>query len=269
MGNPHSETSESSYREGSRSLTNLGSVSNGASQDAAIQQPVEQVTSISQLAPAVAICGIGLRLPGGVSNGDEFWELLQNGIDARTLIPATRYNIGGFDDSLGAKDAIRVKHGYFLDQDLSGLDTSFFTLTKSELEKTDPQQRLLLEVTRECLEDAGETNYRGQVVGCYVGTFGDDWLFMSAKESQQGGGYTVTGHGDLMLANRVSYEYDLRGPRCDKSQPDPTVILSMLTYSVLAWLSRPVAQLHSSLCMKPSELSREGTPQPQSWLEPA
>lgn len=24
---------------------------------------------------------------------------------------------------------------------------------------------------------------------------------------------TVTGHGDLMLANRLSFEYDLRGPR--------------------------------------------------------
>lgn len=225
MGIPHSETSESTYQDGSRSLTNhTGSLSNGASRDATIQQPVEQVTATSQLTPAVAICGIGLRLPGGISNGDEFWELLHNGIDARTPIPATRYNVGGFDDSLGGKDAIRVKHGYFLDQDLSSLDTSFFTLTKSELEKTDPQQRLLLEVTRECLEDAGEFNYRGQAVGCYVGTFGDDWLFMSAKESQQGGGYTVTGHGDLMLANRVSYEYDLRGPRCDKFLPDLCVI---------------------------------------------
>jgi acyl transferase domain-containing protein len=217
MGNPYSETSKSSDLEGPRLTNHSGSISNGVLRDATIQQPVEQLTPISQLAPAVAICGIGLRLPGGISNGENFWELLRNGIDARSPIPETRYNVGGFDDSLGGKDAIRVKHGYFLDHDLSSLDTSFFTLTKSELERADPQQRLLLEVTRECLEDAGELNYRGHVVGCYVGTFGDDWLFMSAKESHQGGGYTVTGHGDLMLANRVSYEYDLRGPRCDKS----------------------------------------------------
>jgi acyl transferase domain-containing protein len=138
---------------------------------------------------------------------------LSNGHDARGPIPASRYNIKGFDDSLGGKDGIKVEYGYFLDEDLSTLDTSFFTFTKNELEKTDPQQRMLLEVTRECLEDAGEVNYRGQLIGCYVGTFGDDWLTMSAKESQQSDVHAVTGHGDLMMANRVSYEYDFRGPR--------------------------------------------------------
>ncbi|KAH7110764.1 hypothetical protein EDB81DRAFT_831591 [Dactylonectria macrodidyma] len=162
--------------------------------------------------PDVAICGIGLRLPGGIRNGEEFWDLLHSGRDARSTIPISRYNLDGFDDSLGGKDAVKVKYGYFLEEDLSGLDTSFFTLTRNELGKTDPQQRLLLEVTRECLEDAGEVNYRGQIIGCYVGTFGDDWLMMSAKEPQLAGGYTVTGHADLMMANRVSYEYDFRGP---------------------------------------------------------
>ncbi|KAH8650845.1 hypothetical protein BGZ60DRAFT_534031 [Tricladium varicosporioides] len=160
----------------------------------------------------VAICGIGLRLPGGIRDGDGFWDLLINGKDARGPIPITRYNADGFDNSLGARDAINLKNGYFLDEELSGLDTSFFTLTKNELENCDPQQRMLLEVTRECLEDAGEVNYRGQLIGCYVGTFGDDWLLMNAKDFQQGNGYSVTGHGDLMMANRVSYEYDFRGP---------------------------------------------------------
>jgi acyl transferase domain-containing protein len=161
----------------------------------------------------VAICGFGLRLPGGIKNGDELWDLLINAKDARGHIPASRYNTDGFDNFLGARDAIKVKHGYFLEQELSGLDTSFFTLTKNELENCDPQQRMLLEVTRECLEDAGEVNYRGQLIGCYVGTFGDDWLLMSAKDSHQSDGYSVTGHLDLMIAHRVSYEYDFRGPR--------------------------------------------------------
>lgn len=101
----------------------------------------------------------------------------------------------------------------FCDDDLSCFDNSFFTLTKKELQKTDPQQRLLLEVSRECLEDAGEVNYRGKEIGCYIGNFGDDWLIMSAKDLQRQSAYTVTGHFDLMLPNRVSYEYDLRGPR--------------------------------------------------------
>ncbi|RYP84204.1 hypothetical protein DL770_005246 [Monosporascus sp. CRB-9-2] len=160
----------------------------------------------------IAICGIGMRLPGGISSGDEFWDLLVSGRDARSKIPGDRYNVEGFDDSLGDKASIKAKFGYFLNQDLSHFDPSFFSMSKQELEKCDPQQRLLLEVTRECFEDAAETNYRGQYIGCYVGTFGDDWVQYRSKESQNPGNYSLTGSGDYTIANRVSYEYDLRGP---------------------------------------------------------
>ncbi|ROV97139.1 hypothetical protein VMCG_07466 [Cytospora schulzeri] len=125
---------------------------------------------------------------------------------------SVRYNISGFDGSLDGTDPVKTKHGYFLGEDLSTLDTSFFSMTKSELEKCDPQQRQLLEVTRECLEDAGETNYRGQNVGSYIGTFGHDWMEMSLREPQHTRSYNVLGYSDMMLANRVSYEFDLRGP---------------------------------------------------------
>lgn len=163
---------------------------------------------------AIAICGLGVRLPGGVRNPDDFWDLLINGQDAQGPIRSDRYKVESFNDTLGKKGTIKTQKGYFLDDDLMSLDTSFFSMSKEELEKTDPQQRQLLEVTRECLESAGEINYRGKSVGCYVGTFGEDWLQMSARETQHSGGYILTGHGDLMISNRVSYEYDLRGPRC-------------------------------------------------------
>nr|RBQ99445.1 hypothetical protein FVER53263_20062 [Fusarium verticillioides] len=163
-------------------------------------------------APQIAICGIALRLPGGISNCQDYWDLLYHGLDARRPIPSSRFNINGFNDSLGGKDSIKTRHGYFIEDDLSRLDTSFFSLTKNELERVDPQQRLLLEVTHECLEDAGEITYRGKQVGCYVGTFGDDWLIMNAKEPLQGGLYATTGGADLMMANRISYEYDFQGP---------------------------------------------------------
>ncbi|OJI89152.1 hypothetical protein ASPTUDRAFT_134297 [Aspergillus tubingensis CBS 134.48] len=160
----------------------------------------------------IAICGVAMRLPGGIQSPDAFWDLLEHGRDARGPVPLSRYNLEGFDDSLEGKETIKTRFGYFIEDDLTTLDASFFSLTKNELEKCDPQQRKLLEVTRECLEDAGEVNYRGERIGCYVGTFGEDWLQMSAKESQHSGGYIMTGHGDLMIANRVSYEYDFHGP---------------------------------------------------------
>lgn len=84
--------------------------------------------------------------------------------------------------------------------------------TKNELEKADPQQRLLLLVVRECLERAGVTDYRGTLTGLFVGTFSEDWLQTQSKEEQHPSGYVLTGHLDPMLANRVAFEYDLRGP---------------------------------------------------------
>ena len=161
----------------------------------------------------VAICGLALRLPGGVRNAESFWDVLINGKDTRGPIPPDRYNGKGFSNTMSEKGAIKSQYGYFLDEELSCLDTSFFTMTQSELERMDPQQRQVLEVTRECLESAGEVEYRGKLVGCYVGTFGEDWLQMSAKESQHSGGYVMTGHGDLMIANRISFEFDFMGPR--------------------------------------------------------
>jgi acyl transferase domain-containing protein len=161
----------------------------------------------------VAVCGIGVRLPSGIRSTDALWDLLVNGRDARTPVPASRYNAAGFDGSLGDKGAIKTGFGYFLDEDLSSFDASFFSMSKDEVGKCDPQQRQLLEVTKECLEDAGEVDYRGRKVGCYVGTFCEDWLRMSARESQHSSGYILGGHVDLMLANRVSYEYDFKGPR--------------------------------------------------------
>lgn len=80
------------------------------------------------------------------------------------------------------------------------------------MEKADPQQRLLLLVVRECLESAGVTDYRGSLTGFFVGTFSEDWLQTQSKEEQHASGYVLTGHLDPMLANRVAFEYDLRGP---------------------------------------------------------
>ena len=183
---------------------------NGDSKPGDVRSNLEVTSSLDP----IAICGLGIRLPGGIRNAEDFWDLLINGKDAQGPIRSDRYKLDSFSHALGKKGAIKTEKGYFLDDDLMSLDASFFSMSKDELEKSDPQQRQLLEVTRECLESAGEIGYRGKLVGCYVGTFSEDWLQMSARETQHSGSYIVTGHSDLMISNRVSYEYDLRGPRC-------------------------------------------------------
>ncbi|XDG09180.1 hypothetical protein ABKA04_008795 [Annulohypoxylon sp. FPYF3050] len=162
----------------------------------------------------IAICGMALRLPGGLTTPQELWEFLLAKGDARSRVPQSRYNLSAFYSPTGKPGTVSTEHGYFLDDsvDLGALDTSFFTMPRTEVERADPQQRLLLEVARECFEDAGVTNWRGKTIGCYVGNFGEDWLEMFTKETQQWGMHRVVGTGDFVLSNRISYEMDLRGP---------------------------------------------------------
>lgn len=44
----------------------------------------------------IAIVGIAMRLPGGISNEEELWDTLINKKDKRTLVPADRWNVDGF-----------------------------------------------------------------------------------------------------------------------------------------------------------------------------
>jgi acyl transferase domain-containing protein len=163
--------------------------------------------------PPIAICGMACRLPGGISSPSQLWDFLLNKQDARSRVPSSRYNVDAFYSATEKPGTVKTQHGYFLDEDLAAFDGSMFSMSPMELARCDPQQRLMLEVARECVEEAGETDLRGKEVGVYIGNFGEDWHDMLEKDSQQYGVYRLVGAGDFALANRVSYEMDLRGPR--------------------------------------------------------
>ena len=88
-----------------------------------------------------------------------------------------------------------------------------FTLTPAEAEQVDPNQRLLLEVVQEAFESSGETEWRGKNIGTYVGMFSEDCQDLQHKDTHEYNPYRVLGGLDFALPNRISYEYDLRGPR--------------------------------------------------------
>ncbi|KAF4459108.1 KR domain-containing [Fusarium albosuccineum] len=203
-------TSSSDDRFASRDVSTSPSMS---CSDNLAAENSETADPLSVAAP-IAICGIALRLPGGISTTEQFWDLLINKGDTRGPIPESRFKACNFYSKSGKPGHIASQHGYFLDEsvDLGALDTSFFTMPKAEVERSDPQQRLLLELARECLESAGETDYRGKPIGTYVGSFGEDWAEAFAKDQHVFGLYKITGYGDFVLSNRISYEYDLRGP---------------------------------------------------------
>ena len=161
-------------------------------------------------AEPIAIIGIGLRLPGGVTNTDEYWDLLINGKDGRCRVPPNRYNVDAFRGKGRHPQFVTPEHGYFIqDAEIESFDASMFTAT----EGTDPQQTLLSEVVYECLENAGQTGLRGTNTGVFVGSYGEDWHNIVHTDKQLSSINRVLAAGDFVLSNRISYEFDLRGPR--------------------------------------------------------
>lgn len=163
----------------------------------------------------VAICGMGMRLPGGIKDAAGFWDMLYNGRSGRCEVPTDRYNADTWYGP-GKLGHTPSKHGYFLDGvDLGKTDSSFWSMTKQEIEAVDPQQRLTLEVVYECLQSAGQkpSELRGRRVGVYVGTFEGDWMELDGRDTQHYHMYRLTGYGDYMSANRIHYEFGFMGPR--------------------------------------------------------
>nr|ALP31883.1 polyketide synthase 17 [Diaporthe helianthi] len=78
----------------------------------------------------------------------------------------------------------------------------------------DPSQRKLLEVVYEAFENGGETwdTISGSRTGVYVGNFSLDHLLMQARDWENPKPYSATGADSSILANRISYVFDLRGP---------------------------------------------------------
>ena len=169
------------------------------------------VPAPSQDGVPVAICGMAMRLPGGIRDDEALFDFLVNKGDARSVTPADRYNVKAYYDKHGKPGTVITEHGYFLnDVDLGNFDHSMFTLAGAEAELMDPNQRISLEVVREALENSGE-EWRGKPIGTYVGLFTEDWSELHHKDSDFYHPYLMMGTLDFALANRISYEYDLKG----------------------------------------------------------
>ncbi|KUI64258.1 Nonribosomal peptide synthetase 14 [Cytospora mali] len=78
----------------------------------------------------------------------------------------------------------------------------------------DPQQRILLEVVYEGIEAAGYSlqQLHGSSTGVFVGQMTDDYRDILYRDPDNIPQYTATGISRAILANRISYFFDWRGP---------------------------------------------------------
>ncbi|KAF2275719.1 polyketide synthase [Westerdykella ornata] len=163
----------------------------------------------------IAVVGMGCRLPGGVSNPSELWELLINKRTGRRNFTRSRLNLPGFyHPDHQRPGSINTEGGYLLDEDPRLFDHAFFGMNTSEVMTMDPQQRKILEVAYEALESAGEPweKFSGSNTGVYVGNFNIDHHVMQMHDIDFPLPYAPTGGSSSILANRVNYLLNLRGP---------------------------------------------------------
>ncbi|PGH10855.1 hypothetical protein AJ79_05215 [Helicocarpus griseus UAMH5409] len=162
----------------------------------------------------IAIIGIGCRFPGDVGNPEDFWRLLSKGGSGWSVVPADRWNADSFYHPDGTSiQAYNTKSGYFLSQNVADFDSKFFGFGSNEADVTDPQQRILLETTYEALENAGipMESLRGSDTAVYAALFARDYDRMGYKNLEALSQFHIIGSGEAIIANRISYFFDLRG----------------------------------------------------------
>jgi phthiocerol/phenolphthiocerol synthesis type-I polyketide synthase B len=162
----------------------------------------------------IAIIGLGCRLPGDIHGPDALWDFLAAGRSAIGTVPADRWP--AFDD--GSPEAATAlanttRWGSFL-SDIAGFDAEYFGITPREADHIDPQQRLLLEVTVEALDHAGipAETLRRTLTGVFAGASVSEYGYLAARDLGGIDAWTGTGGALSIIANRLSYFLDLRGP---------------------------------------------------------
>ena len=161
---------------------------------------------------AIAITGYGYRMPGGIRSDADFWRLLSERQIVREPI-ADRYGKGHqpIGDQSGPGRFASPYEGLIRDGDELLFDRALFGLSHNELMQTEPQVRMLLNCAWETVEHAGWDfhSLRNSPTGVFIGAqvpAVSNWRSLHGVSE-----YSVTGISVAMLANRISYHFNLMG----------------------------------------------------------
>ena len=165
---------------------------------------------------AIAIVGMAGRFPGA-RNIREFWQNLRDGVESiRSLTDEELLAAGVSPEELASPDY--VKRASILD-DVSMFDAAFFGFSPRDASIMDPQHRHFLECAWEALEDAAHPpqSFNGSIgvfAGSGMNTYLIHNLLANRKLLETAGLFQLkqTGNDKDVLATRVSYQLDLRGP---------------------------------------------------------
>ena len=170
----------------------------------------------AQRAEPIAIVGMGCRFPGSANSAQAYWDMLRDGVDAISEVPAQRWDLSQLHDSDNAAPGkMCSRFGGFID-DVDAFDAAFFGISPREAESMDPHQRVLLEVCWEALEHANivPDSLFGSSTGVFIGVSSMDQVIQRMGEAalSEIGPYHGTGCAMAPIAGRVSYIFGLNGP---------------------------------------------------------
>ena len=162
----------------------------------------------------IAVVGLGCRFPCGITGPDALWQFLSDGRCSVGEVPPDRWS--WFDDGspeVAAALSGTTRWGSFLSE-VDAFDADFFEISPREAATMDPQQRLLLEVAYEALEHAGipAHSLRHTQTGVFAGACLGEYGYLASRDLSQVDAWSGTGGALSIIANRVSYFFDLRGP---------------------------------------------------------
>jgi len=202
-----------------------------------LEAPVISRASMAGVAEPVAIIGISGKMPQS-SSLEEFWENLIANRDLITEIPRDRWDWNGS----AAKEASKTKavRGGFI-RDVDRFDASFFGISPREAQLMDPQQRLFLEVAWAAIEDGGyrASDLSGTKIGVFVGVGSFDYWQVQQESLRPPDGHTLSGLAHSIIANRVSYLLNLKGPSAS---------IDTACSSSLVSIHRAVKAIQGGLC---------------------
>jgi acyl transferase domain-containing protein/enoyl-CoA hydratase/carnithine racemase/2-polyprenyl-3-methyl-5-hydroxy-6-metoxy-1,4-benzoquinol methylase len=159
----------------------------------------------------IAVIGMAGQFPQA-RNVDEFWANLAAGRNCIAEVPDARWSRPAhFQEGAPVPGKTNSKWlGALDDYDL--FDPLFFSISPTEAECMDPQQRVFLQACWHSIENAGYSAHSlsGSQCGVFVGCGPSDYLQLSREQQLSAQGFT--GAATSILAARISYFLNLRGP---------------------------------------------------------
>jgi epothilone polyketide synthase D len=173
----------------------------------------EAAASIDKDDP-IAIIGMSCRFPGGADSPERFWELLKNGVDAISEVPAERWDLNAyFSSNPESTGKMYTRWGGFI-AGADRFDASFFGISPREALAMDPQHRLLMETSWEAFERSGQASRIPSETGVFVGITGTEYtsLVLASEERDEVAAHIPTGTALNTAAGHLSYVFGLNGP---------------------------------------------------------